>query len=90
MSSFAGSRENRSEDSASCVETDQSQIVITYGGERSGKLTLSRFTGDRNGQGVNVENTEEEGSESGFGELDNRECREEERITTAPGLEFGR
>ena len=90
MSSFAGSRESRSEIWASYVERDQSQIVITDGGERSGKLTLSRFTDDRNGQGVGVNHAEQEGGKSGFGEHDNRGCRKEEQITTAPGLEFGR
>ena len=73
------------------VEGDQSQIVIKYGGERSGKLTLwlrKGFTGDRNGQGVDVESAEEERGKSGFGEHDDRDCREREQITTAPGLEL--
>jgi len=58
---------------------------------RSGKLTLwSRGTGDRSGQGVDGENADGEEGESSFGEHDDMECREEEQITTAPGLEFGR
>ena len=64
--------------------------MITYGGERSGKLTLSRFTDKWNAQGVDVENSEEEGGKSSFEEHDNRVCRVEEQITTAPGLKFGR
>jgi len=58
--------------------------------ERSGKLTLwfgSRGTG---GQGVDGECADDEEGESSFGEHDDMECREEEWITTAPGLKFGR
>ena len=61
--------------------------------ERSGTLTLwfrSRGAGDRNGQGVDGESPDEEEGESSFGEHDDMECREEEQITTAPGLKFGR
>ena len=61
--------------------------------ERSGKLTLwlrSGGAGDRNGQGVDGESSNEEGGENGFGEHDDVECRGEEQITTAPGLKFGR
>ena len=61
--------------------------------ERSEKLTLwlrSRGAGDRTGQGVDGENPDDEESESSFEEHDGMECREEEQITTAPGLKFGR
>ena len=49
-------------------------------GKRSGKLTRFRtgFTGDRNGQGVDVECAEDEGDESGLGEHDDRERRKKE------------
>ena len=60
---------------------------------RSGKLTLwlrNGLTGDWNGQGVDTESAEDEGGEKGFGEHDDRECREEEQIATAPGLKLGR
>ena len=68
------------------VEGDQSQIVV-YSAERSRKLTRVRggFTGDRNGQGVDVESAEEEGDKSGSGEHDDGECQ----IITAPGLKLG-
>ena len=55
------------------------------------KLTVwlrSGRTGNWNGQGVDVERTDGEEGESGFGEHDDKNCREEEQITTAPGLEF--
>ena len=64
-----------------------------YGVERSGKLTLwlrSGFTGDRNAQGVDVESAEDEGGENCFGKHDDRECREVEQITMAPGPKFWR
>ena len=61
--------------------------------DRSRKLTLwfrSRGAGDRNGHGVDGENPDDEEGESSFEEHDDMECREEEWITTAPGLKFGR
>ena len=45
--------------------------------------------GDRNGQYADGERTDEESGENGFMEHD-RECREEEQTTTAPGLKFER
>ena len=57
-----------------------------------GKLTFwlrSGLAGDWNRQGVDVENAEDEGGESGFGEHD-RKRREGKQIATAPGLKFGR
>ena len=71
-------------------EGDQGQIVITYGRKRSGKLTRlgSGFTGDRDGQGVGVENAEDEGDKGSFGEHGDSECRERGMILTAPGLKF--
>ena len=74
------------------VEGGQSQIVIRYGEKQSGKLTLwlrSGLTGDRNGQGVDVERAEGEERENGFGEHDDSVLGGEQ-ITTAPGLGFGR
>jgi hypothetical protein len=50
----------------------------------------SRRTGDRDGQGVDVNSTDGEGGESDFGEHDDRECRKKEQIITAPGLELER
>ena len=61
--------------------------------QRLAKLTLrlrSRGAGDRNGQCVDRECPNSEEGEKNFGEHNGMECREEERITTAPGLEFGR
>jgi len=66
--------------------------VVRRDRERSGKLTVwprSRGAGDRKGQGVDGENPDDEEGESGFEEHDDMECREEEQITTAPGLKFG-
>ena len=71
---------------------DQGQIMIRFA-KGLGKLTLQLRGGlasHRNGQCIHVENAEDEGDESGFGEHDNRECCEEEEITTAPGLKFWR
>ena len=71
------------------VEGDGGQMVIRYGRERSDKLTSwpgSGLTGDWNSQGVEVESTEGEGDESGFGEHHDKRSRREGRITTAPGL----
>ena len=61
--------------------------------ERLEKLTLwlrSRGAGDRGRQGVDGESPDGEEGESGFEEHDDMECREDEQITTAPGLKFGR
>ena len=61
--------------------------------ERSGKLTAwvrNRRTSNRSAHGVGEESPDEEEGESSFGEHDDMECREEEQITTAPGLKFGR
>ena len=63
--------------------------MIGYGEGRSKKLTLwlgSRRTDDRNGYGVGVERAESEEGESGFGEHDDRDCRDKEETITAPGL----
>jgi len=60
---------------------------------KPGKLTVwlrSGGAGDRNGQGVDGESPDEEEGESGLEEHDDMECREEEQITTAPGLKLGR
>ena len=66
---------------------------IRWGVGRSGKLTFwlrSRRTSDGNGHGVDRKSTNGEGSESDFGEHDDRECRKKEQMTTAPGLELER
>jgi len=58
-----------------------------------GKLTLwfrSGGAGDLDGQGVDGESPDDEEGESSFVEHGDMECREEEEITTAPGLKFGR
>ena len=60
-----------------------------YGGGQSGKLTVwlrSGFTGDRNAQGVGGESADGEEGEDDFEEHDDRDCREKEQITAAPGL----
>ena len=67
--------------------------MTRYGGEISGKLTVwlrGGLSGDRNGQGIDGESADGEEGEDGFGEHDDRYCRKKERITTAPGLKFGR
>ena len=96
------SRENRSYERSRlsiqaprswAVEGDQSQIVVRCDRERSGGLTLwlrSRGTSDRSGHGVDRERPDNEEGENGFEEHDDMGCREEEEITTAPGLMFGR
>ena len=74
-------------------EGDQGQIVITYSGQLSGKLTVwlgSGSTGHRGAQSVHGESADGEEGEEDFGEHDDRNCREKEQITTAPGLKFGR
>ena len=55
-----------------------------------GNLHSGSGPGDRNGQGVDGESPDDEEGENGFGEHDDMERREENRITTAPGLKFGR
>jgi len=60
---------------------------------QSGKPTLwlrSRGSSDRDGQGVDGENSDDKEGENGFEEHGDMKCREEEEITTAPGLKFGR
>jgi len=67
--------------------------MIGYGREHSRGLTFfprNGGTGDRNGQGVYGENPDDEEGENSFEEHDDMDCREEEQITTAPGLKFGR
>ena len=68
--------------------------MVTCDKERSGKLALSWLrngrTGDRSGQGIDGESADGEENKDGFGEHDDRGCCEEEQITTAPGLKFGR
>ena len=80
--------------SSSCtVERDHGQIVVRCDGERSGKLTLwlrGWGAGDRNVQGIDGESPEEEEGESSFEEYHDMERLEEEQITMAPGLKFGR
>ena len=61
--------------------------------ERSRKLTFwlrSGGTSDRSGQGIDGESADGEEGESNFEEHDDMDCHEEEQITTAPGLKFGR
>ena len=77
------------------VEADESRMVIRCrdGGERSRKLTFwlrSGLSGDVSGHGVDVESAEDEGDDNCFGKHDDREYREEEQITTAPGPKFWR
>jgi len=67
--------------------------VVRSDRERSAKLTLwLRSRGARNwgGQRVDGECPDGEEGESSFEEHDDVDCREEEQITTAPGLKFGR
>jgi len=67
--------------------------VVKCDRERSGKLTLwlrSRGTSDRSGHGVDGESPDNEEGENCFEEHDDMKCREEEEITTAPGLGFRR
>ena len=98
----SGSRENRSYERSRlsiqasiswAVEGDQGQIVVRCDRERSGRLTVwlrNGRPGDRDGQGVDGESPDCEEGESNFEEHGYMKCREEEQITTAPGLEFGR
>ena len=75
------------------VEGDQSQTVIKHGGELSWKLTLwlrSGLASDRGAQGIDGDSADSEEGKNSFGKHDDMECLEEERITTAPGLKFGR
>ena len=73
------------------VEGGQGQIVVSCDRERWAKLTLGgRGLEARNGKGVDGECPDNEESESSFEEHDDMDCREEEQITTAPGLKFGR
>ena len=61
--------------------------------ERSGKLAFwlrSGGTGDMSGQGIDRENADGEEDKNCLGEHDDRGVDEEERVTTAPGLKFGR
>ena len=46
--------------------------------------------GDGNGQNVGRESADDEESENGFADHDDRECRKRERIATAPGLKLHR
>ena len=65
---------------------------------RCSKEQLRRLTfrfrsggaGNRNVQGVDGEGSGDEEDESSFEEHDDMGCREEEQVTTAPGLKFGR
>ena len=66
--------------------------MIRYGGGWSKELTFRHGCGgtsDRDGKGVDRKSTDDEGSESGFGEHDDSECCGRGRITTAPGLKLG-
>ena len=61
--------------------------------ENNRGLTLwlrSGGTSDPNGQRVDGESPDGEEGERSFEEHDDMVCCEEERITTAPGLKFGR
>ena len=67
--------------------------MVRCDGGRSGKPTLwlrNRGAGDWGSQGIDGERPDGEEGESGFEEHDDTECREDERITTAPGLKFWR
>jgi len=66
------------------AQGDEGQIGIRYGRERSGKLT---FLLNLNRKGCDIEEEREgrKGNESGFGEHDYNECRENEQMTAAPG-----
>ena len=58
-----------------------------------GELTLwlrSGGAGDRNGQSVDGKRPDGEEGENSFEEHNDMMCREEGRITTAPGLKFWR
>jgi len=75
------------------VEGDQGQIVVRYNRERLGRPTFwlrNRGASYRNAKGVDGESPEDEEGESGIGEHDDMDCREEEQITTAPGMKLGR
>jgi len=48
------------------------------------------LTGDWSVQGIDGERTGDEGGEDSFREHGDNECREEEEITTAPGLKIGK
>ena len=63
--------------------------MTRYGKGLSVKLTLW-LTGDWNGQGVDGEGTNGDEGENYFEEHDDRDCREKEQITAAPGLRFWR
>ena len=72
-------------------EGARGQIVTRCGQGPSGKLTVwlwSGGTGDRNGQGADGESTDGEEGEDDFAEHDDRDCRENEQMTAAPGLRF--
>ena len=68
--------------------------MVTCDRKRSGKLAFGWLgnggTGDRNGQGIDGESADGEEDKNGFGEHDDGGCCEEEQITEAPGLKFGR
>jgi len=67
--------------------------MIGYGGEQSRRLTFwfrDGGTGDWDTHGMNGDSPDEDGGDSGFEQHDDTKCREEEQITMAPGLRFGR
>jgi len=67
--------------------------VVRCDRERSGKLTLwlrSRGARDRDGHGVDGDGPDGEEGENSFEEHGDTECRDEEEMTTAPGLKSGR
>ena len=47
-----------------------------------------RFAGNGDGQGVDRESIDDEGSENDFRKHDDGGCRKKEQITTAPGLKL--
>ena len=55
-----------------------------------GELTLGLRNRRTGGQRVDGESPDGEEGESSFEEHDDMECREEEQITAAPDLKFGR
>ena len=53
-----------------------------------GHALPERFAGNGDGQGVDRESIDDEGSENDFRKHDDGGCRKKEQITTAPGLKL--
>jgi len=67
--------------------------VVRCSKEQLRRLTFrfrSGGTGNRNVQGVDGEGSGDEEGKSSSEEHDDMVCREEEQVTSAPGLKFGR